>query len=149
MFLFHLCWIVWWMNEWILSIINMINRYLSTNLIVSFCPIHAVKSGTIGIFASLGKNAISPDRNIQIGWNKRLSKANISFVTLIYVLCRNYFYLHQKARALIRCNFFSDTLYMKYGKISDIMDLIPKFLTKNNELLLLPKNSIINVSISL
>ncbi len=57
------------------------------------------------------KIAISSDCNIQIGWNKLHSKAKTSFVTLMYVSCRKYFYV-QRTRALFRCTiFFSDTLY--------------------------------------
>ena len=41
---------------------------------------HAAKSGTICISTCLGKIAISPDCNIQLGWNKRHSKAKSLFV---------------------------------------------------------------------
>ncbi len=62
----------------------------------------------IGSLTSLGKIAISPVYNIQIGWNKRHSKAKTSFVTLTYVSFPLDFYLHQ-ARAFFRCTTFSRT----------------------------------------
>ncbi len=45
---------------------QLVNRCLSTNLIVLFC-LNSAKSRTICILTSLGKNAISPDCHIQIG----------------------------------------------------------------------------------
>ncbi len=98
----------YWMlcDEWIRS--NQHYQYVPMNIADCVILSHSAKSCTIGILTSLGKIVISPDSNIQIGWNKRHSKAKTSFVTLSYVLCRNYFYLHQ-TRALFLRTIFSRT----------------------------------------
>ncbi len=81
---------LWWMNSfwWTWSI-----GYYQSNYLCFLS--HSMKGGTIGILTFLGKIAISPDCiNIQIGRNKQHSKAKTSLiVTLIYVSCRNYFYI--------------------------------------------------------
>ena len=62
--------------------------------------------------------------NIQIGWNKRHSKAKTLFVTLIYVSFTLAFYLHQ-TRSLFRCTIFSQTPCM-FGEKSIFYKLSPK-----------------------
>ncbi len=85
-------------DEWSHS--NQHDQLRAMRYCALFCPIHR-KVDTIGSLTSLGKIAISPVCNIQIGWNKRHSKVN-TFVTLIYVsfAIAIAFYLHQ-ARVLL------------------------------------------------
>ncbi len=71
--------IVWWTNSFWST--RSIGAYQQVCIILS----HSSKSGTIRSLTSLGKIAISPACNIQIGWNKRHLKVKTSFVTLIYV----------------------------------------------------------------
>ena len=78
------------------------------NVVVSWV-LHSAKSGTIDILTYFGKIAISPDCNIQIGWNKRGFKSQEFIFDNLQVSCLNYVLFTSNDGNLSLHNFFSDT----------------------------------------